>query len=289
MSSKTQPGEPVERGEGGEAFTHNSWAPIVFAAGLLGIALGLSIWAPIRVNGEFADLTTGAMASLGLGAVLFIGGTWLWLKEYLVEEFEQALIPEQKRQLLNRPSGTLTVYLAILSEIVVFGALFAVLLYLDAVHGGFPPEGHTLDLGIALGLTALLVSSGIFLHYGEHKLRHGDRSTFKWATVIAFLLGTAFILGQLWEYNHFLEIGISPTADVPATAAFASAFYALTGMHGIHVLVGLLAMGAIIYRAFMKGHFSENRYLAVKVTTIYWHFVDAIWLVILVVVYIRYS
>lgn len=262
-----RPGESTRRGEGPEGFPHASAAPAIVAAGMLGIALGL-LWLPILV----------------IGIPVFVYGIYHWTREYAVEEYEQGVIPEQKRALLGFPSGTVTMWLVILSELFVFGALFAVLLYLEAVNGPWPPDGQALDFSYAIGLTVLLVSSGIALHWGKDHLEVGNRRQFVYGVVLAFVLGSAFILGQLYEYSQFWEKGLTPTEG-----PFGSAFYALTGMHGAHVLAGLILIAIIGMRAWRRGHFSENRNLMVRATTLYWHFVDAVWLVILVVVYFRFA
>lgn len=262
-----RPGEPTRRGDGNEGFPHASPAPLIVAAGLLGLALGL-VWPPLLV----------------IGVPLFVYGVYRWTREYAIEEYERGVIPEQKRQLLGLPSGTVTMWLVILSEIFVFGALFASLLYLEAVNGPWPPDGLALDLPYAIGLTVLLVSSGIALHWGKDQLEAGNRRRFGYGVAAAFLLGSAFVLGQLYEYAQFFAKGLTPMQG-----PYGSTFYALTGMHGAHVVAGLILIGLIGVRAWRRGHFSERRHSMVRATTLYWHFVDAVWLVILVVVYFRFA
>lgn len=262
-----RPGEPTRRGADGDGFPHESPAPAIVAGGLFGIALGV-LWPPLFL----------------IGVPLFVYGVYRWTREYAIEEFERAVVPEQKRRLLGLPSGTVTMWLVILSEIFVFGALFASLLYLEAVNGPWPPEGLALDLPYAIGLTVLLVSSGIALHWGKDGLENGNRRRFGYGVAGAFALGSAFVLGQLYEYSQFMAKGLTPTQG-----PYGSTFYALTGMHGAHVVVGLILIGIVGLRAWRRDHFSERRHLMVRATTLYWHFVDAVWLVILVVVYFRFA
>lgn len=262
-----RPGEPTRRGEGAEGFPHASIAPVLVAGGLFGIAVGL-VWLPV----------------LAVGVPLFVYGTYRWTRAYAIEEYERAVIPEQKRQLLGMQSGTITVWLVILSEIFVFGALFASLLYLEAVDGPWPPDGLALDFPYAVGLTVLLVSSGIALHWGQNSLEQGDRRKFGYGVAASFVLGSAFIAGQLYEYSQFMAAGLTPTEG-----PYGATFYALTGMHGAHVVAGLVLIGVVGLRAWRHDHFSERRNLMVRATTLYWHFVDAVWLVILFVVYFRFA
>lgn len=266
-SEHERTGEPTRRGDGGEGFPHSSIAPILVAAGLLGLALGV-LWYPVLV----------------IGVPVFVYGLYRWTREYAIDEFERGVIPEQKRQLLGVSSGSITIWLVILSEIFVFGALFASLLYLEAVNGPWPPEGLALDFTYAVGLTVILVSSGIALHWGEHRLEQGDHRQFLYGVGAAFVLGSAFLVGQLYEYSQFMAKGLTPTEG-----PFGSTFYALTGVHGAHVAAGLVLIGIIGLRAGLRGHFSAERNLMVRATALYWHFVDAVWLLILFVVYFRFA
>lgn len=261
------PAEAVTHGQGPEGFPHGSIAPVVVAAGLFLLAVGL-LWLPV----------------LAVAIPVLTYGLYRWVREYAVDEFERAIIPEQKRRLLGIKSGSLTIWLVIVSEIVVFGALFASLLYLEAVNGPWPPDGLGLNFPFAIGLTVLLVSSGIALHLGHEQLIAGNRRRFLAGVGAAFVLGALFLLGQAIEYVTLYEAGLTPTQG-----PYGSSFYALTGVHGAHVAAGLILIGLIGVRAWRRGHFSAERDLMVRTTALYWHFVDAVWLLILVVVYFRFA
>lgn len=263
----THHGEPTTKGTGSEGFPHGSLAPVIVAVGLFGLAVGL-IWMPV----------------LMVGVPIFIYGIFRWVREYSFTEYERGIIPEQKRRLLGVPSGTVTIWLVILSEIFVFGALFASLFYLEAVSGPWPPEGLELSLIQALVLTTFLVSSGVALHWAHHQLKNGNRKRFNYGVAVSFILGVGFILGQVFEYIQFMDKGLTPSQG-----PYGSTFYALTGMHGAHVAVGLILIGLIAFRSWYRGHFTENRDQMVRTTTLYWHFVDAVWLIILVAVYFRFT
>ena len=91
------------------------------------------------------------------------------------------------------------------------------------------------------------------------------------------LLGLTFLLIQIIEY---LRVGFSPR-----DLAFGSTFYGLTGLHGLHVFVGLLLLRWRSARS-LRGHYSPQAYLGVEVPAIYWHFVDVMWIVVYVTVYV---
>jgi len=95
--------------------------------------------------------------------------------------------------------------------------------------------------------------------------------------VLTILMGTAFLLTQFIEYAH---VGFN-TSD----GAFASVFFGLTGLHGAHVLVGLILLVIAAGRAF-RGHYSPEHHHGVELPGIYWHFVDVMWIVVYVTVYL---
>lgn len=85
------------------------------------------------------------------------------------------------------------------------------------------------------------------------------------------VLGSAFLGITLWEWTH-QEFG-------PWTNAYGSIFYTLTGFHGLHVFAGVLLMLALLVRT-LRGRFSQRDFLPVEVGSLYWHFVDFVWLVV---------
>jgi cytochrome c oxidase subunit 3 len=95
--------------------------------------------------------------------------------------------------------------------------------------------------------------------------------------VTTFLLGATFLFVQINEYIH---IGFSPS-----TSASASVFFGLTGLHGAHVVVGLILLFIAGVRIF-KGRFNETNYRGLEIPGIYWHFVDVMWIVVFTTIYL---
>jgi Heme/copper-type cytochrome/quinol oxidase, subunit 3 len=91
-------------------------------------------------------------------------------------------------------------------------------------------------------------------------------------------MGAVFLAGQLYEYSN-LEFGLT-------TNLFASTFYVLTGFHGLHVLAGLLFILAVLWRSFKPGHYSAQHHFGVEAAEIYWHFVDGVWVVLFILLYL---
>jgi len=163
-------------------------------------------------------------------------------------------------------------------------AFFAYLLmsyfYLALRSPSWPPPGiEEPRLRLPSIMTVLLVSSSVTLYWGEKGIEQGRQSRLRLGLGIAFLLGAAFVTLQALEYHR--ELRVMP----PGEHAYASIFYATTGFHGAHVTFGLLLLLYTFARA-MLGHFGEQSHLGVKVASLYWHFVDVVWLFIFTLVYL---
>ena len=94
------------------------------------------------------------------------------------------------------------------------------------------------------------------------------------------LLGATFIAGQVYEFTVFYREGLGFT-----TSRFSSAFYTLTGFHGVHVTIGIIMLVTMVLLS-LRGKLPEHRSETVEVVGLYWHFVDVVWIVIFAVVYL---
>jgi cytochrome c oxidase subunit 3 len=176
---------------------------------------------------------------------------------------------------------TLGIYLFIVSEVMLFGAFFASLFFIRVVanDGPWPPDGFELPVAVAGVNTAILISSSFTVHWALESIKRGNRRGMQLGLAATFLLGATFLFIQLNEYIH---IGFSAR-----DGAFGSIFYGLTGLHGAHVFVGLTLLAFANIRAW-RGHFGREAkdHLGVEVPSIYWHFVDVMWIVVFTTVYI---
>ena len=178
------------------------------------------------------------------------------------------------------PTALLGMLLFIASEVMFFGGLFAA--YFNArasVPAGSwgPPEGaHELDVALAGVLTAILLASSFTMQFGVWAIRRGDTGKLRMWTAITLLLGVLFLAGQLYDYSQ-LGFGI-------ADGVFGTTFYTLTGFHGAHVFGGAVGLTIILARA-LRGQFSAQNHVAVEAVSMYWHFVDVVWIAVFSTIY----
>lgn len=164
------------------------------------------------------------------------------------------------------------------TEVALFAYFIISYFYLRGAAVSFAAEGgrHS-PLTLPVAMTVLLVSSSIVLRWGEKGIEQGDNTRLMLGLGVTIALGVAFLAVQAVEYSH---------ADhAPQTSAYWSTFFAITGVHGAHVAMGLLMLIMNLVRASM-GHFTSTRRLAVQNAALYWHMVDAVWLLIFTTLYL---
>ncbi|MEI8104545.1 MAG: cytochrome c oxidase subunit 3 [Actinomycetes bacterium] len=180
--------------------------------------------------------------------------------------------------------AVLGIILFIGSEIMLFGSFFTVYFFdrVVNVQASWPPVGADGQIFerpwfMALINTLILVTSSFTMHWATVACKRGNRAGLCAGMVLTVLLGLTFLLTQMVEYHR---IGFN-TSDT----AFAATFFGLTGLHGVHVFIGLLILLGMTVRAF-RGHFSPEQHTGLEVGGIYWHFVDVMWIVVFVTVYV---
>jgi cytochrome c oxidase subunit 3 len=174
--------------------------------------------------------------------------------------------------------SVLGMFLFIASEIMLFGAFFTAYFFVRVVNGvEWPTPPFHLPVFVAFVNTAILVTSSFTMHWALTAVKKNNPWGLRAGLLLTFLMGLTFLITQGREYSR---IGFN-TGD----GAFATIFYCLTGLHGAHVFVGLTILLFMTIRAF-RGHFSADHHHGVEIAGIYWHFVDVMWIVVYVTVYI---
>jgi len=253
-------------------FGEASWWPIVTALGVTGIYLGAGLYLLGRaeIDGVGPMLGGGVFA---VGVLGFLAGIYGWLYHGFVSHY-------WSRATGGREKFRWGMLLFLGSEIATFGAGFTYYFYIRA--GPWPP-GTLPDLVSSLVLvnTLILVASSGTLHFAHQALRRGNRQRFVRLLGLTLGLGGVFLLGQGWEYYEF----IAHKGFTLTEGAYASAFFGLTGLHGLHVSLGAVLIGIIFMRGF-AGQYSDDHHASVSTVSMYWHFVDAVWLFLVVVLYV---
>ncbi|HEY1332480.1 MAG TPA: cytochrome c oxidase subunit 3 [Actinomycetota bacterium] len=179
------------------------------------------------------------------------------------------------------PSALLGMILFVSSEIMFFGGFFGAYFDVRSQHTVWPPAVPPIEpleiFPIATILTILLVTSSFTMQAGFFAIRRGDRrGLIRWIKV-TLALGAAFLLLQLYDYSQ-LGFGIRD-------GIFATFFYTMTGFHFAHVFGGALFLYVIMMQAY-RGEFSADDYTGVEAATIYWHFVDVVWIGLFLTYYV---
>ncbi len=136
-------------------------------------------------------------------------------------------------------------------------------------------------LSVPIFYTLCLLSSSLTIHLAANSLRRGSVRTFAtlWSATIA--LGATFLYGTATEWHRLIyQEGLTI-----GTNLFGTTYYSLVGLHGFHVIVGLVALSMVMMFTFL-GNVRPEHTERVDVLSLYWHFVDAVWVVVFTVVYV---
>ena len=176
----------------------------------------------------------------------------------------------------NRKLG-MWIFLA--SEVMLFSALIGAFLTIKASSP--PNANHVLNVPITAINTFVLIISSTTVVLALQSIQDGNKQRLLWFLVATLALGATFLSIQVFEYRSLiLDHGFTPSSS-----PFAGAFYTVTGLHGFHVLVGLIACGWLIYQA-AKKRFTSEEHGRVEVFGLYWHFVDIVWIVLFTIIYL---
>jgi cytochrome c oxidase subunit 3 len=168
----------------------------------------------------------------------------------------------------------------LLSEVAFFSTLItAYVAFMGQDQSG--PTPAILSLRLVIGTTICLLSSSGTIHVAEKRLREGARSQFLlwWSATIA--LGVIFLAGTAYEWHELItERGLTISRNL-----FGTTYYTLVGFHALHVTMGVLAMSITLVLA-ARGAVNARNHAGAQLVAWYWHFVDAVWIVVFTVVYL---
>lgn len=188
-----------------------------------------------------------------------------------------------EKETLEGKNKFLGFWLFLGGETVLFATLFATYL---ALKDQVPSAEHTLaqelyQMPLVFLMTMLLLTSSLTSVYAIYHMKNFDSNKMNLWLIVTLLLGLGFLACEIYEFYHYVhEFNHSFSSS-----AFGSAFYTLVGFHGAHVIFGLSWIFALVIRNWRRG---LNLYNAPKfyVASLYWHFIDVVWVFIFSVVYL---
>ena len=166
------------------------------------------------------------------------------------------------------------------SECLLFGGLISTYLIYRSRFADGPAPGDIFDIPFTSVSSFVLLMSSLTMVLSLSALQRGDyRNNRLWLLTTA-LLGALFIGGQVYEFTTFLREGLGYT-----TSPFSSAFFTLTGFHGVHVSIGIVMLMSL-YVSSMRGNLRRESAETVEIVGLYWHFVDVVWLFLFAAIYV---
>jgi cytochrome c oxidase subunit III len=167
----------------------------------------------------------------------------------------------------------------IIAESAIFTIFVVAYLYYTGKSLSGPTPREVLETPIFF--TICLLSSSITIHFAEKALERGRRGAFLVSWFLTILLGGLFLFGTGREWYHLIyEKGLTISTNL-----FGTTYYSLVGLHAFHVTVGLIMLSIVLLFA-LAGRVGPEQSVRMQALSMYWHFVDVVWIVVFTVVYI---
>lgn len=284
----------------------NSRYPVVTAASVGLLLFGMGLWIAQQGAGKWI---------MALGGLALVGVIFFWFNK-VIGESHAGLNSDQLKQ-----SYVMGMAWFIFSEVMFFATFFGCLFYVRLLAvpwlGGEgdkgvigqiwpdfqavwpllenpdaetfpPPNSHMSWPGFsALGgwlpfwNTVVLITSSVTLTIAHHGLKDEKRHILNIWLIITLLLAVTFLFLQAEEYIHaYRELGLTLNSGI-----YGSTFFLLTGFHGAHVTLGSIMLAVMLFRS-LKGHFKPSDHFGFEAAAWYWHFVDVVWVMLFIFVYI---
>ena len=196
-------------------------------------------------------------------------------------------------------SAKLGMWLFLITEILLFSGMFVAYTVFRIWHPEtFVAASATLDWQLGTINTIVLLASSFTVALGIHFAQKDERRKLVWSLALTILMAGIFMFIKYLEYSAKFEHGVFPgesfaphgehyahLTDFPFARQFFSLYFVMTGIHGVHILVGIGVLGWVCYRA-SQGHFNSEWYTPVELTGLYWHLVDIIWIFLFPLLYL---
>ena len=177
-------------------------------------------------------------------------------------------------------NGKLGIWLFLASEVMLFGALFSTYVILRTGSTTWPQGGLSVPLG-AIN-TVILISSSVTMVMAWASLKLNDFPKHRLYLIATFVLAGIFLVNKYFEYEEHLALG-----EGPWVSTFLAIYYTLTGLHGLHILGGMVVMAYFIGPGAKLWRTSPDQFAnRIEFTGLYWHFVDLVWIFLFPLLYL---
>ena len=193
----------------------------------------------------------------------------------------------------QKDASTLGMWIFLVTEIMFFGGMFTAYVVYRALHpAGFVEASHELNLTMGAINTAVLICSSLTMVLAVSAAQMGSRKALVWYLILTIVLGSVFLGIKALEYHekfvsHHVP-GPSFHFDGPDAAnaqLFFSLYFAMTGLHALHMIIGIVLLTILAVRA-NRGAFDADYYTPIDMTGLYWHFVDIVWIFLFPLLYL---
>lgn len=185
-------------------------------------------------------------------------------------------------------------WLFLLQEVLFFAPLFvAYFVFRTLYPEAFAEASHLLNWKLGAVNTIVLICSSYTMVLGVHAAQTGQKDKLVRNLVLTIVFAFCFLVIKYFEYSHKIHDGLLPAGmftnkelvHIDKGPLFFSIYFMMTGLHGIHVLVGIGLMFWILLRA-KRGEFGPNFFTPVELVGLYWHFVDLVWIFLFPLLYL---
>jgi heme/copper-type cytochrome/quinol oxidase subunit 3 len=184
----------------------------------------------------------------------------------------------ENREFTHQPLGKVGIWWFLASEIVVFGGLLGSYILARIANGGWAAERAHVNTTLAILNTIVLVTSSFTVVEAHAAAEANHRARARQFLLLTVLLGCTFLGVKAFEYSHEIMNGITP-----ASGLFWSFYYTMTGLHGFHVLVGIVVNFILWLATASRWDSLRHR---IEYAGLYWHFVDVVWIFLFPLLYL---
>ena len=193
----------------------------------------------------------------------------------------------------QKDAAKLGIWLFLLTEVLLFGGLFcAYAIYRAWYPDMFHEANKALDVTLGAVNTLVLIASSVTIALAIHFIQLNDKKKTMVLLVVTILFAATFLVIKYFEYSHKFHVGQLPGKYYTFTGIeginphiFFSIYFTMTGLHGLHVIIGMIVIGWVLYRT-GKDEFSSEYYTPVELAGLYWHLVDLIWIFLFPLLYL---